>query len=96
MLGIIRIINLYTTPMQTQHFQLLTHSMMRGEFDLVARVVCRDLAGSHPGLKSEDYQNDRSVFEKIHSTLRVKPKDVESGNKRSEPSTLILLGLGMF
>lgn len=69
-----------------------------GEFDLVARVVCsRDLAGSHPGLKSEDYRNDRSVFGKDTQytqgeteRLRIRVTNVP------EPSTLILLGLSMF
>jgi len=69
-----------------------------GEFDLVARVVCSsDLAGGHPGLKSEDYRKNRSVFEKDKQytqgeteRIRIRVTNVP------EPSTLILLGLSMF
>lgn len=68
-----------------------------GEFDLVARVVCSsDLAGGHPGLKSEDYRKNRSVFEKDKQytqgeteRIRIRVTNVP------EPSTLILLGLSM-
>lgn len=69
-----------------------------GEFDLVARVVCSsDLAGGHPGLKSEDYRKNRSVFEKDKQytqgeteRIRIRVTNVP------EPSMLILLGLSMF